>query len=318
MTKFVGVAKASRARRAPGGTAADKRVALAMYALTGEHPEQQEEVTAGTSLDVVADAAGTQVHFTFSVDGAPLEPVVVALLDEKAPATAREFRARAIGAEGRLGKGVAYEGAPVTCVAHGMRVDVGGGAEAAAPSSVHKAPALEEPSLRHDQPGLVSMAPLAARVSFTLAACPELDGRQQVVGRVVSGLATLEQLSKLEADADCKPLKSVLVCCCGAFASAGATERTLALAAEARAQAKAKAFAEKAETPAETRARLALESSAARGAVDDAVHEALELGKRRKLAEAAPPAAAAARGRTMFDALLGDAPSSDDDDDDAE
>jgi cyclophilin family peptidyl-prolyl cis-trans isomerase len=315
MTKFVGVAKASRARRAPGGTAADKRVALAMYALTGEHPEQQEEVTAGTSLDVAPDPTGTHVHFTFAVDGAPLDPVVCALFDDKAPATAREFRARAIGAEGRLGKGVEYEGAPVMCVAHGVRVDVGGsGVAAAAPSGVHKAPALEDPSLRHDQPGLISMAALAARVSFTLAACPELDGRQQVVGRVISGLATLETLSKLDADAACKPLKSVLVCCCGAFASAGATERTLALAAEARAQAKAKAFAEKAETPAETRTRLALESSAARGAVDDAVQEALERGKRRKLAEAEahPAGVTAGRGRTMFDALLGDVSSSDD------
>jgi cyclophilin family peptidyl-prolyl cis-trans isomerase len=305
MTKFVGVARASRAKRVPGSTAADKRIALAMYTLTGEHPEQ-EELTAGTSLDAAAAPAGPQqVHFTFALDGAPFgEPVVVELNEDRAPEAVSAFRARATGAEGRAGI-LEYEGAGVARVARGVRVDIG----AAAASSGYAA--LEDASLRHDQAGVVSMSLAALRCTITLAACPELDGRQQVVGRVVAGLATVQSLSELEADDAGKPARSVLVCCCGTFASAGGGERTAALAAEVRAQAKAREFAEKAETPAETRARLQTESSAARGAVDDAVHEALERSKRRKVETSAAPAAG--KGR-MFDSLLGGAPGSSDSD----
>lgn len=300
MTKYVGVAKASRSRRLPGSQAADKRIALAMHALTGVHPEQ-EEVTEGTALHAEPEASRSQVHFTFAVDGAPLEPVVVQLFDDRVPASAREFRARAIGAVGRVGE-VSYEGMAVTCVAAGLRVDVG-----AAPGGERRPAALEDGTMRHDQPGLVSMtAGLAPRFTFTLAPAMELDGRQQPVGRVVSGLGALEQLSNVDADGECKPLHSVLVCSCGAFGSTGTTARALALAAEAKAQARAKEAAQKTETPAETHARLELESSAARGAVNDAVLAALQASKRQRTSDAGTTFG---RGR-MLDSLL---PPSDDD-----
>jgi cyclophilin family peptidyl-prolyl cis-trans isomerase len=303
MTKYVGTAKASRARRLPGSTAVDKRVALAMFALTGEHPEAHEELTAGASVDVVPQpAVATQLQFTFAADGAPLgEPVVVELYAEQAAASASELRERATNAAGRM----ACEGQLVACVATGKCVDVGSAAGGSGRRD------LEEASLRHDQPGLVSFSPVSARVSFTLAACPHLDGKQQVVGRVVSGLDTLETLSKLEADADGKPARRVLICSCGEFSSAVATERRMALAAEVQAAEKAKQFALKAETPAATHARLERESTVARGAVEDAVAEALERAKRRKLTEHA-----GARGG-MLDSLLGTGPASDDSDEDS-
>ena len=295
MTKFVGVAKGSRARRLPEHSSASKRVALAMFALTGEHLEL-EQLTAGTAVEA-PEPECTQAHVTFAIDATPFGvPVVVELYDEKVPTSAAEFRARAIGAAGRLGK-VELEGAQVVRVAAGLRIDVG----AAASSSAK--PVLEDAALRHDQPGLVSMSLSAPRFTLTLAACPELDGLQQVVGRVVSGLSTVQELGALEADAELKPVRRALVCSSGTFTSAAAGAKTLAVAAELTAHLKAQQLALKEETPADTRARLDRESRAARGAVEVAVQEAL---KRRKV-EAGP---SAGRGR-MLDALLGGGSDSD-------
>ena len=289
MTKFVGVAKGSRRNIGGGNQSEKKRVALAMFALTGEHPEL-EQLTAGTAVEAPVPEC-TQAHVTFAVDTTLFGvPVVVELFDERVPTSAAEFRARAIGAAGRLGK-IELEGAQVVRVAAGLRIDVG------AVSSSSAKPVLEDAALRHDQPGLVSMSLSAPRFSLTLAACPELDGRQQVVGRVVSGLATVQELAALEADAEQKPVRRALVCSSGTFTSGAAGAKTLAVAAELTAHLKAQQLALKEETPADTRARLDRESRAARGAVEDAVQEAL---KRRKV-EAGP---SAGRGR-MLDALLG-------------
>ena len=299
MTKFVGVAKGSRARRLPEHSSANKRVALAMFALTGEHPEP-EDLTAAAAVEA-AEPECTHAHVTFALDATPFGvPVVLELYDDKVPASAREFRARAIGAAGRLGK-IELEGAQVVRVVAGLRIDVG-----ATPAGAAAKPVLEDAALRHDQPGLVSMSLSAPRFSLTLAACPELDGRQQVVGRVVSGLSTVQELSALDADAEQKPVRRALVCSSGTFSSAAAGAKALAVAAEVSAHLKAQQLAMKEETPAETRARLDRESRAARGAVEVAVQEAL---KRRKV-DAGP---SAGRGRVL-DALLGGSGSDEDSD----
>ncbi len=303
MTKFVGVAKGSRHSR-PQSTGADRRVALAMFQLTGEHPSALEEVTEGTAL-AVPEASRTQVHFIFAADGAPFgEPVVVELFDDKAPESAQAFRARALGAA-RDAAARAFEGAAVARVAENARVDVG--EPAGKPSGAAQ---LEDDSLRHNAPGLVSV-PLCAPSCFSilLQACPSLDGRQQVVGRVMSGLGTVEELSREPADEHGKPKRLLLVCAAGTFVAGSSgfgTDRVLALCAETKAQQATKAAAQRAETPAQTRARLQQESVAARNAVSDAVKEALNSNKRQKTgAEVAGP-----RGG-MFGALLGGGSGSD-------
>jgi cyclophilin family peptidyl-prolyl cis-trans isomerase len=297
MTKFVGVAKGSRARRLPEHSSASKRVALAMHALTGEHPELAP-ATDGAAVEA-PEPECTQAHVTFALDATPFGvPVVLELYDDRVPGSAREFRARAIGAAGRLGQ-IELEGAQVVRVAAGLRIDVG-----ATPANASTKPVLEDAALRHDQAGLVSMSLSAPRFSLTLAACPELDGRQQVVGRVVSGLSTVQELSALDADAEQKPLRRALVCSSGTFSSAAAGAKALAVAAEVSAHLKAQRLALREETQAETRARLDRESLAARGAVEDAVQEAL---KRRKVG----PGPGAGRGR-MLDALLGGSGSDED------
>lgn len=220
------------------------------------------------------------LHFMFAVDGVPLpEPVVVELLDDRVPLSCAALRGRTASLEGEL----------VAAVATGSRVDVG----------VEPAPArgeLEDTRLRHDAPGTVSLR--GSRVTFALAACAALDGLQQVVGRVTSGLATLHALASLEAVCG-QPARRALVCSCGVYAPS--SSRSLAVAAAATAQQKERALAERAETPAETRSRLALESEAARGAVSAAVQDWLDArpAKRARATEDA------ARRPGMLDSLLG-------------
>lgn len=291
MTKFVGVAKGSRHSR-PASMGADRRVALAMFQLTGETPAEEADALPAA----VDEAARTQAHFQFAADGVPFgQPVVVELFDDRAPASAQEFRVRSLGAQSRLGAVVAYEGAPVVRLAAGSYVHIG---EATAG---HKA-ALEDDSLRHDAPGLVSFAlgPLP-RFSITLCACPSLDGRQQVVGRVVSGLSTVEELSRLQAE-DGRPKQSLLVCACGTLASGSAAGAVsgLALSAEAKAKAAAKTAAERSESAQQTRSRLEQESERARSALSLTVREALNSNKRQKTGEGGPRGAGG-----MLSALLG-------------
>ena len=225
------------------------------------------------------------LHFIFAVDGVPLpEPVLVELLDDRVPLSCTALRGRTASVEGEL----------VAAVAPGSRVDVG----------VNPAPfrgELEDSRLRHDTPGTVSMR--GSRITFALAACAALDGLQQVIGRVTGGLSTLEALAALEVTGG-RPVRRALVCSCGVYAASAS--RSLAVAAAATALQKERALAERAETPAETRARLARESEAARGAVSAAVLDGLDLrpAKRARAEDAG-------RRPSMLASLLGGSDSED-------
>lgn len=167
------------------------------------------------------------VFMDVSIDGDPVKRMVFELFHDVAPKTAENFRALCTGERGissNTGKLLHYKGSFFHQIMKGSIVKGGDfvnrngtGGESIYGSNFPD----ESPRLKHDGPGLLSMAiadrdKLGSHFIITLKADHHLDRKYVVFGRLVEGLKVLKKIEDV-GDDEGHPTVTVKIINCGEY-----------------------------------------------------------------------------------------------------
>ena len=324
MTKFDSVQISHRkGKQASTYTTAELRKNMAVFKATGVHPELEQRAASAAEAAPglpASDAERPHVFFELVRISATRQretvgTLVVEVFEDIVPAAGKAFVLRATGGGAGLGGLVRYENTEIHRLVRGVRVD--GGVQSVSAGQTGGVP-LEPTAAGRRLPHAataVSLSTAGPTFTVAIAACPHLDGEQQVVGRVTSGMEVLEKLSETKVDDDFAPFERVYVGTCGVCGPAGPGGAGAALAASMRAERAAaaakRAAEERQETKEETKARLARESDALGAGIKRSLADGLRKeGEKRD--------AKKMKKGGMLDAVLGNVPSDDSDDDASE
>jgi peptidylprolyl isomerase len=147
----------------------------------------------------------SKVFFDLTIGGDPAGRIVMELFDDVTPKTAENFRALCTGEKGmgKAGKPLHFKGSAFHRVITDFMAQGGDftrGNGTGGESIYGEKFADENFTLKHDRPGLLSMANAGPNTNgsqffLTFVPCPWLDGKHVVFGEVVEGgelLKTLE------------------------------------------------------------------------------------------------------------------------------
>ncbi|XP_078432381.1 uncharacterized protein LOC144703948 isoform X2 [Wolffia australiana] len=151
--------------------------------------------------------------------------MVFELFSDVVPKTAENFRALCTGekGEGKIsGKPLHYKGCAFHRIIKGFMAQGGdfSRGDGKGGESIYGGKFADENfSLRHDGPGILSMANAGrdtngSQFFITFKATPHLDGKHVVFGKLVQGHEFLKLLENVETD-DTKPIRTVRIVACG-------------------------------------------------------------------------------------------------------
>ncbi|RLL97956.1 hypothetical protein CFD26_106813 [Aspergillus turcosus] len=157
------------------------------------------------------------VYFDVTADGSPLGRITFKLYDDVVPKTAKNFRELSTGEHG-----FGYKGSPFHRVIPGFMLQGGdftdhngyGG------KSIYGDKFADENfELKHDKPGLLSMANAGPNTNgsqffITTAVTSWLDGKHVVFGEVAEGYDVVQAIEKLGSQSG-KTSKKIIIADCG-------------------------------------------------------------------------------------------------------
>jgi cyclophilin family peptidyl-prolyl cis-trans isomerase len=195
----------------------------------GKEDEMFMKLEAKYAKDPYLPAAGTgpQCFMEFSTGGR----VTFELFQDKVPFAAENFRSLCTGETGASYRNcVVHRIVPNFCIQAGDYTKGDGtGGRSIYPKASPAQPKTdmwgnfedETPFLRHDAPGLLSMANNgpnrnSSQFFITLRPLPHLNGKHVVFGRVTKGMDVVEALSRLETDSKTqRPIELLRITDCG-------------------------------------------------------------------------------------------------------
>lgn len=134
--------------------------------------------------------------------------IVLELYNDKAPRTVANFI--------KLAKQGFYNGIIIHRVIPDFMIQTGDPTGTGTGGPGYKFEDEFSPDLRHDGPGVVSMANAGPNTNgsqffITLVPTPWLDGKHSIFGRVVEGQVIVEQIAAAERNAQDRPLKDIVM-----------------------------------------------------------------------------------------------------------
>lgn len=165
------------------------------------------------------------VFLDLSIDGDPVERIVIELFADVVPKTAENFRALCTGEKGigkSTGKPLHYRGSYLHRIIKGFMAQGGdfSSGDGTGGESIYGGKFADENfRLKHDGAGVLSMANCGLNTNgsqffITFKRQPHLDGKHVVFGKVVKGIEILKKI-ELAGTAEGKPARPVKIVDCG-------------------------------------------------------------------------------------------------------